>query len=459
MADQLAEAIAELEAVPVTVTWADVERRGIDGPQGVDGPNPVTAPDPGTSPGSGRRWSVMAVAAAILIVALVGAVLWRTTGDDGTDLDTTDTTVPAPSPFDGWAPGWNTITAGPVPHMGSAALAWIDDSLVVAGGVAGDGAADARAFRFRPADRSWTELPVPPFSPTALVAADDVLVAVGYRYGSGAKPQKEWATLQPGDAEWRYHGTVPTAPALAATGFSGPGGGSGSLVWTGQRVVDVGPGAALDPATGTAAALPMPDDLLPYTHLLYATPVWNGRQVVLVGWSDRPGLAWDATGSAWTDFPAPISPAESPDVVDSSAAVVTGDGRIVLVSGGMTSLENGWSSGGVAAAYDDATGRWDRLAHVPAPSTTNCPYRLVAVAGHAVVVPCDGWDGTGEPLRLTAEDGWISIGPIPGLPTRWAGSLLGTDDALFVWTTSTDTTNDAMAPYTAAEAWIPTDAG
>ncbi len=450
MADPLAEAIAELEAVPAGVTWDDVTARTASTP---------LRPEPDRPAGhrTARRW---ALAVAAVVVALIGAGVWSAS-DDGTDLDTTDTTAPGPSPFAEWAPGWTTIDVGPVPHLGSAALAWIDDSLVVAGGVAGDGATQARAFRFRPADRTWTELPVPPFSPTALVAAGDVLVAVGEVDPSQSLPSEahQWATLRVGDGGWRSHGLAFSAPALVAAGAANTGGGRAALVWTGQRVIDVAHGTVLDPATGTADMLPMPDDVVPYSHLLYANPVWTGRQVVLVGWSDRPGLAWDAIGSEWTDVPAPITPAERPAVVGSSAAVVTGDGRIVLVSGGTINDETGWSGGGVAAAFDDATGRWERLPHIPAPATTNCPYRLVAVAGQPVVIPCDGWDGTGEPLRLTPDDGWTSIGPIPGLPARWAGSLLGTEEALFVWTTSTDTTNDPDAPYTAGAAWIPTDPG
>ncbi len=448
MDDPLAAALAELEAVSPTATWDDVEHRLLA---------PGTDADP-TSHGHprprSRRW--MLVAAAVALV-LTGAAAWWGTVDDGTDLDVTDTAAPPRSAFEGWPRGWSTLDVGPVPAMGIADLAWTGKVVVVAGGSSAyDGTLQPRAFAFDPSTRTWTELPAPPFAPSRLIAADGALVAVGSALNGGVDPPTVWATLRLADDAWQSHGTVPEAPALAGYGVASSIGERGTLVWTGERVIDAGHGAVLDPATGTATLLPMPEDPVAYAHLRASTPVWNGRQVVLVGWSDQPGLAWDATGSAWSEFPAPLASAESRGVAltDGAPAVVDGDGRIVIVGGRAPDVETGWSARGSAAAYDATTDRWQPLPDPPAPATTNCPYRLVATAGHAIVVPCDSTYRTGDLLEL-ADDGWRSIGrPEFDVPCC-GGWMLGIDDALVFWSTSTDTFNDPAAPFVEAAVWRP----
>lgn len=397
-----------------------------------------------------HRIRYLSVAAAFLL-AVVGLGVWTLVGDTGDgDIDAVDDVPEEPGGFEAWGPGWHPIDPGPVPAMHGAQLMWSSDRLVVAGSApSGSDGSVARVFAFDPATRDWSELPRPPVGASRFVVAGERLVAVGSDEEWPAEPVREWATLAQGAGDWVVHGPVPESPVLAQAGAIGVGVGRDRLVWTGERVIDVGLGAVLDPATGTATELPVPSDVIAYTHLLAATPVWTGDQVVLTAWSDRPGLAWNALGADRTDVPGPVTEGW-PRSTSSAAPTVAIGGEVVLASDGTDEGSNP-SSTGYIATFDPATGEWTRLPDIPGPSNTTCPYRLTAVGDSPVVQPCS--DGTDEALRLVG-DTWNSIGapPISGCCiTSW----LGTDDALVTWSTDADTLNDPRAPYVDAAVWVP----
>ena len=390
-----------------------------------------------------RRVRHLSIAAA-LVAAVVGLGLWVTRGD-GTGIDAVHDAPVERRGFDGWAPGWHTIDPGPVTAMNGAQLSWTGSRLVVAGHHYSptDGAA-TQVFAFEPVTSVWTELPRPPREITRVVAADDVLVAVGYDDRFPEEPVHEWATLVPGADAWISHGPVPVSPLLVQAGVASGGGGARErLVWTGERVIDVGLGAVLDPAAGTSSELPLPADVVAYSHLVGATPVWTGERLVLASWSQRPGLSWDATGGDRREVPGPVEQGLPPST--GSAAAATTGGDVVLVGEGTASV-------GYGAVWDPATGGWTALPDIPGPSSSTCPYRAEAVGRTPVVQPCS--DRYETPLRLLGG-AWRPIDPPPFTENCCMGNWLGIDDALIMWSTDVDTLNNPRAPYVEGAVWIP----
>lgn len=400
----------------------------------------IPAQTPQRRPSDSRRVRYLSIAAA-LVAVVVGLSIWTTGDDDGGGIDAVDDAPSEPSGFAGWEPGWHTIDPGPVPAMNGAQMTWTGERLIVSG---------HRIFSYDPVTREWTELPRPPRETNRIVAAGDTLVVVGFDDGFPAASVQEWATLAPGADEWTSHGPVPESPALAQAGVTGVGAGREQLVWTGARVIDVGLGAVLDPATGDATELPMPEDIYAYSQLLSATPVWTGEQVVLSSWSDRPGLAWDALGTDWQDVPGPVADDWPRSSGSASPAALLGSDVIVVSEG----TEDGSvpSQIGYSASLDPGTQEWTRLSDIPGPSNTTCPYRLTAVGDTPIVQPCD--NGYGTPLRLVG-DTWSEIGSPPFADGCCMGTWLGTDQALIMWSTDVDTLNNPRAPYVEAAVWIP----
>jgi hypothetical protein len=383
--------------------------------------------------------------AAALVAVVVGLSVWTISDDDRGGIDAVDDAPSEPSGFAGWEPGWHTIDPGPVPAMNGAQMTWMGERLIVSGRhFPSDGETVAQIFSYEPATREWTELPRPPRTTNRIVAAGDTLVVVGFDDGFPTASVREWATLAPGADEWTSHGPVPESPVLAQAGVTGVGAGREQLVWTGARVIDVGLGVVLDPATGEAAELPMPEDIYAYSQLLSGTPVWTGEQVVLSSWSTGPGLAWDATGIGWQDVPGPVVDGWPPSSGSAAPAAPLGS-DVMLVS-------ESTKTTGFAASLNTSTGEWTRLSDIPGGSFTTCPYRLTAVGDTPIVQPCD--NGYGAPLRLVG-DTWSEIGSPPFTEGCCMGTWLGTDQALIMWSTDVDTLNNPRAPYVEAAVWIP----
>lgn len=409
-----------------------------DATPGSDTPHEAARRSSGT-----RRIRYLSIAAAL--VAVVGVSVWTISDNDRGGIDAVDDGADEPSGFAGWEPGWHTLDPGPVPAMNGAQLTWTGERLIVSGRhFPSAGETTAQVFSYDPATRDWTELPRPPSETNRIVSAGDDLVVVGFDDEYPAEPVSEWATLAAGADEWTTHGAVPQSAVLAQAGVTGIGAGRDQLLWTGERVIDFGLGAVLDPVTGNATELPMPADIIAYTQLLSATPVWTGEQAVLSSWSTGPGLVWDATGTDWQDVPGPVVGDWPPSSGSAAPAALLGSDVIVV--------SEGTENAGYSASLDPATGEWTRLVDIPAPSNVTCPYRLAVVADTPVVQPCDNDYGT--PLRLF-DGGWSEIGSAPFDEDCCMGTWLGTDDALIMWSTDVDTLNNPRAPYVEAAVWIP----
>jgi hypothetical protein len=412
----------------------------------------ITAPDtdglvarlgaPRRGSGRGRSRMPWLAAAAVLVVVLAVAIVVASGGDDDGEV----ATDPAPSTADAAptglgstvAPGWHPLDTGPVAADDGTALVWTGTELVV---LSSFGAGWARA-----GDGTWREIapvPVPRPAPaqygiTATWTGTEVVVAVA---DVGSTTSAAW---DPTTGTWRDLGSIPLAPVIAEYGFSSVALWPTNLIWTGERVVDPARLAVLDPVSGGWTTMPLPAEVDGSPHLMSGEMVWDGEELVWIGWMGD-GLAWDADVTAFRTVPAaPVEVAGEPAVVPSSRTVVA-DGEIVVVAGiaGRSSDEPGG-----AMALDAGTGTWRRLPEVPGVSNqTGCPLGVDVVAGRPVVQRCD--DGG----VVTLVDGaWVDTGAVDVDPgAHW----LSTGDGLVVWSSDTDTVNDREAPYVRAWTWVP----
>lgn len=398
---------------------------------------------------SARPW--LAAAAVLVLLVAAGAVGLQRLGGDGDNVVADRPEPDRPVGFSQWSPGWHELDTGPVPVGEPPSLAWFDGKLYAAKEIPpAEGeqfAPRSGMWSYDPATREWSTLPAPPFPRVDIVATDTGLVAVGGpdEGTSTLRLRSSWATWAPGDAEWTDHSLVPVPEVLLQAGTGGPTSPSGarSLLWTGSAVIDLTAGARLDPADGTATAVEMPANVLRYRHLLQATPVWTGSQVVVASWSTLPGLAWDAEGRMLGEIPGP--PTADPAYAIGAAAVES--------PGGVVLLARDESEGDARAArYDAGTGTWTELPGVPGSTEAWCPFSAAPVARDVVAQGCEG-ERPGTPRRFDGRR-WTAL---PGPPRSELGieRWLGTDEALIVWMGDADTTNNPAAPFQWAAVWIP----
>lgn len=403
------------------------------------------------------RARAIAIAAAVALLASVsGLAAYRLTSDNQRDVATDGPAAAGPG-FDGWGPGWHLLDTGPVPMGGPASMAFLDGRLYVARLVTSDGDESYRPrsglWSFDPATDTWATHPEPPVEDVHIVATDSELVAVGGPGSTGPGPLDRlltWATWSPGDAQWTTHGAVPIAEELRQAGTTGPTPPTTdwSLVWTGRVVIDFTSGAVLDPADGAATPLEFPAEVVRYSHLRQATPVWTGSTVVAASWSTRPALAWDESGRLLGEIPGP--PMADPEYALSAAAVSVA-GEVVLLARDAT------SGGARAARYDPTSDEWSEVA-APDPTEPWCPYLAAAVGDSVVSRGCrhdDTRDRTEDTSpQLLEGDAWSTLADPPrreqGIE-RW----LGTEQALVTWVSDDDSMNNPQAPFRWAAVWIP----
>jgi hypothetical protein len=400
--------------------------------------------------GAARPWLAAAAVLALLVAA--GAVgLQRLNDDDGENVVADQPEPEQPVGFSQWSPGWHELDTGPVPVGEPPSLAWLDGKLFAAKGVPpADGEQSAPRsglWSYDPAARTWASLPDVPFEKVDIVATGDGLVAVGgpARGLTTLAERSSWATWSQGDDEWTDQGALPVPESLRRAGTSGPTSPTGarSLLWTGAVVMDLTAGALLDPSDGTATAMEMPADLLSYLHLLQATPVWTGSQVVVASWSTLPGLAWDGEGRLLGEIPGP--PMADPEYAIGAAAVEAPGGVVLLARDESDGEER-------AARYDPGTGAWTALPGVPGSTEAWCPFSAALVAEDVVAQGCEG-EQPDAPHRFDGQR-WTAL---PGPPRSELGieRWLGTAEALIVWMGDADTTNNPAAPFQWAAVWIP----
>ncbi|HTO00268.1 MAG TPA: hypothetical protein VL068_06295 [Microthrixaceae bacterium] len=407
--------------------------------------------------GRGKRWLSVAAAVALLAGA-AGFGVWRANNGDATHLVTANRD-PVARGFDSWTPGWHEIDPGPVPPSAGVSMAYFDNRVVVANttrsavsNASSNLVPKAGVWAFDPRDESWSTLPTPPFETVSLVSAGEQLVAVGgpaNLQSTQLERPMRWATWSPGESRWTDRGSLPVEHALQVLGTAGPSGpGGDSLVWTGNRVINVTRGAVLDPATGTATELDLPGNLIDYAHLISSTPVWTGDVLVLSSWSRNPGLAYDSLGKRLADIPG-LAMAD-PDLSVGATGVAV-DGRVVLVA------REGQATGR-SASFDPESGQWTELPTVQEPKEPRwCPPTSASVDNEIVLQPCHSLKGEfvalSNPLVLRAGK-WEPI-PLPPQSERGVDTWLGTDEALVAWTSESEVEYNPEAPFRWAAVWIP----
>lgn len=390
---------------------------------------------------SRRRRRRAGVSVVVVGAFVAAAVVLVAPADDSAEVVTTPPVV-EPAPFRDLAPGWHDLDTGPVPASVFPSVVWTGSELIVGDGLRG-------LYAFDPADERWRTLAPLPFETEASLAwIGDRLVAVVDDMDQPTPDSVTWswndrsAVWDPETDTWRELGAVPVAPEYAAVGSRGPFTSSGhALVWTGERLVDITNGAVLDPEAMTWSALPLPADLVPYTRLLYSKPQWDGREIVLAA-IEGPGLAWNATVTAYREIPA-LAPELSGDgqVVPDHSVVGARD-RVAIITA---------TGAGLAMELDSRTDTWSALPPVPGMAAdAGCVQPLAAAVGGTLVVqPCDGrapvfldrdtWRSTGEVgTEICCMTQWVSLG-----------------DVLLSWSTDTDTQNNPDAPYVRAKLWVP----
>ncbi|MGY6502435.1 MAG: hypothetical protein ACXIVQ_16235 [Acidimicrobiales bacterium] len=410
------------------------------------------APIPLTVPAEPRRsrraaWLAACVAAAA-VIAIIGVVVDR--DRDPHDGVTTADESSAPSvahPFDEFEPGWHPLDTGPVPPMDSASLAWTGTELVVVGH---EPEGSYRAFAYTPATAAWRELPPLPSAqwprsgaPGVAWTGDELLVVEGSSPSAGA------ALWDPVTDTWEEIDRPLLAAPLRAVGrggmrVDGPWGGPPALVWTGEAVLDLTNGAVWSSDSRTWSELALPDDLLPYAGLSNSTPALVDGEVLGVPWSTSPGLAWNATGTAFRHLPGvPPDIAEEGAVTDALATSL--DGRVYVISG---------TEDGRTASLDPRAGTWRREPNHPGSSSEGCPIRVVAVADWVVARTC--WEHPSTALDTLRGVSWESIDPTGDACCDWHNAAwTDAGGVLISWSTSTDFSNDLDAPNVRAGIWIP----
>ncbi len=426
-----------------------------------------TAPMTTQAPATQRNHRRLAFAAGIVLIAgVVGVGLVMSNGQEANErvvADGADTDRSGGSTgFAGWSPGWHELDTGPLPVGEPPSLAWFDGRLYAAVTLRSpDGEADqtdtAGFWAFDPESRKWSELTPPPFPSVEIVATSSGLVAVSgpTPSSSGSPRDVNWATWSPGDVGdpnggWSTHGEMPVSESLRRVGSPGPTSPHvrRSILWTGKVVIDFTAGSVLDPHDGSAEPLEMPGDLIPYTHLIQATPVWTGTRAVVVGWSSAPGLSWDEEGRFIGEIPGPPM-ADSINTYGASAVSVAGDAVIF-------GFEHSPADPGVARVGSD--NRWEPLPSVPNSPEEWCPYLSATVSQEVIVQGCDLETADGDFLPRTyyrwKGDAWSAM-PDPPRSEHGMQRWLGTDQALVVWSSVLDSFNNPRAPFQWAAVWIP----
>lgn len=417
---------------------------------------------------SRRRWWI--AAAAALVAVLVGGVLVRAGVEErrSQDLVADDPIVPAPStttsapvdpgpaavlpaplsPVEEWAPGWYQIDTASLPVEGVASV-WFRGDLYVTAASDGADIGTTRVFRRDQRSGVWSELPPLDLMLASLVAAGDRLVAVGEE-GYAAPPiPRAWAVLSEDGTAWEPMGRTRPEPTLASGRYLGP-----RLVWTGERVLDTTGAAVLDPETGAATGLEVPDEEALVTT--FGATVWTGERAVLATWGPETGLAWDARGRLLGELPA-AAPETLPEIPEGEqplrANVSAADGSVLAVA------VASWSPTAWARRLPAEADRWQ---DAPAPPVaplvgqlsffTPCRPWTASTASTVLALTCDGaslLDGS------AVDDGWQSVGRPELLERAEVVSVSDSDRSVTIWLSVPPPPDQFAAATGAALVWVP----
>lgn len=365
------------------------------------------------------RRPFLLAAAALVLVACVGAGVWALRADDGAEddgpvVDTTD--VP---PVEA---GWQTLDPGPLEPREGAAVVWTGEELVVWGGTrteTGVGFADGAAFD--PASGEWRTMSSPPVDRGGLAGGvwtgEEVLVWSAEIDGE-RDDLADWTVLawDPATDQWRAAGErclVGNEVRRCPVAMPDRSWGVGALepVWTGEEILDIGIGAAYDPASDVWRTLPE----RPIQGTAGAA-AWTGDALVILvaNRSDAsypPGesvaLAYEPDTDRWEALP--------PTGVGENGVDLTWDGRhLVALDYEMRA--------GTFRPGDDA---WEALPPLPM-RFSECSPQLAPVAGTVFARHCSGQ------ALLTEDREWAIAIPED---ESW-GTLVPTGDTILAWWSS-----------------------
>jgi len=351
-----------------------------------------------------NRRPLLLAAAALVLVACVGAGVWALRADDGIEddgpvVDTTEVPVVESD--------WQTLDPGPLEPREGAAVVWTGEELVVWGGyleatgqIVPDGAA------YSPTTGEWRSVaPAPSVAPGRRASGSAVGVWTGeevllWTTGGG------WggSAWNPATDTWRRLASGPRGQNPVDDGTNAP-------VWTGEEMLDAAANQAYDPAADAWRALPS----RPIEGAVQSS-VWTGEELlVLIANRSDPSypageavaLSYSPADDAWRALP--------PTGVGEIAVALAWDGeQAVALDYEMR-----------AATYDPDAGRWTPLPELPM-RFSECSPRLAPVDGTVFAQHCSG-----EAL-LTVDREWAitTLGDGP-----W-GTLVPTGDTVLSWWSS-----------------------
>lgn len=429
----------------------------------------VQSPQVAAVPQRRRRRLALGVAAAALI-AVIAAVALRSGADERTSrqdvvaddpqpttsaaASTTTAPVsteqPAPvsamaapvAPVGEWGPGWYQLDTAGLPAT-TAAPVWFEGDLLVTATPADEFPDGTRVYRRDQLTGAWSEMARLPLVNAAIVAAGDRLVAVGMQGYVVPPLPPAWAILDEAGSEWLLQGEARPDASAAMTNFRGP-----TLLWTGERVLDVADAVVLDPETGRADELEVPDE--EGLALLIGDVVWTGDRAVAPRWN-RPGWAWDRLGRYLGEIRAVASvpAAEGPD---GGAAVAT-DGAVIVTAGPPV------SSGVVARALAPDTAQWTDVvapptAPLPADADTfaQCRSWLAATAQRLLSLACNV--GGFRSAEYVAGR-WTPIGVPEVVSSSQITGVQHAEDHVVVALEVAPPEGSFAAPTTAMLIWVP----
>lgn len=354
---------------------------------------------------------------------------------------------PAPgTPLHEWEPGWYQIDTSTMPSGASADPVWFEGDLVVTAMTAGQPTDDTRVFRRAQDGGAWSELPRLPIVAAALVVAGDQLVAVGMEDYRAQPLPPVWAVLSEDGDEWILQGRARPDPSVAMSNYMGP-----SLVWTGERVLDLADAVVLDPATGRAESLEVPDEVELALHS--SGGVWTGERVVAPRWA-QPGWAWDEFGRYLGEIPAA---APSP-----AAAALTGElsipGTTLVLDGSVVmTAAPASSSTAVTRRLPPGASRWEEAPAPPvaqptadADPFTECRSGAGVSARRVLSLVC----APGGFRSAEFADGrWTPIGVPEVVPSSLILGVVDGDDGVVV--TVQPPATSMATPTSVTLVWVP----
>ncbi len=340
-----------------------------------------------------RRFTAIA-AAVVVIVAMSAAVVWGITreSDDAP-------TVGSEAPDGAWPSGsgtWEVLRPGPADGRGFPSVVWTGEELIVWGGEQpgeatsqpGDATPHDTGAAYDPSTDSWRGIASGPLSPRsepiAVWTGEEMIVCCGR---GGSMSAVGAAAYDPAADEWRTLADPPSTTQFA------------SSVWTGEELLVLGGidrvSWSYDPAQDEWDQLSLPP--LDEDEPAVGQAFWTGTEVVywprrpLVG-RGQPPLLYDPATDTWRH--GSITP--EVEELEGASAAWTGD-QLVVFGSEPAGIDSGNSIARVgAAAYDPSTDEWRALPDPPIGSfdwVNATPGSTSSVwTGSEVVVWTDGLD-------------------------------------------------------------------